>query len=61
MYRLGEIVKFVSGTSSIPNLELPRKLKVLFKLLVRKKQPNRQMQAYSIILCSVFDIASALQ
>ena len=28
---------------------------------VRKQQPNLQMQAYSINLYSVFDIASALQ
>ena len=55
---MGEIVKLVSGTSSIPNLGLPEKFKVL---LVHKQQPNLQMEANSINLCSVFDIASALQ
>ena len=30
---IGKIMKFVSGTSSIPLLKLPRKLKVLFKHL----------------------------
>ena len=53
----GKIVKFVSRTSNMPNLGLPGKSKVL---LVHKQQPNLQMEANSITLCSVFDIASAL-
>ena len=49
------------GTSSIPNLGLPRKIESTIKVLVQKQQPNLQMQAYSINLCSVLDIASALR
>ena len=55
---MGEMVKFASRASSIPDLGLPGKFKVL---LVHKQQPNLQMEANSINLCSVFDIASALQ
>ena len=55
---MGGIVKFVYGTSQHTKSGTTRKTEVQ---TVRKQQPNLQMQAYSINLYSVFDIASALQ
>ena len=55
---MGGVVKFVYGTSQHTKSGTTWKMEVQ---TVRKQQPNLQMQAYSINLCSVFDIASALQ
>ena len=54
---IGEFMKFVSGPSSIPNLGLPEKLKVLFKHWCS----NRKRICKCKPTVSTFDIASALQ